>query len=57
VPAGHWPTVDEGLARLAELEANGSTPRAFTFKTKFPPPNVAGAPEDMRPDPYCVGWR
>lgn len=57
VPAGTVPTVDEGLARLAELEANGPTARAFTFRQKFPPPDSAGAPEDMRPDPYCVGWR
>ena len=21
------------------------------------PPDRAGGPEDMRPEPYCVGWR
>jgi len=57
VPAGHRPTVEEGLARLAELDANGPTPRAFTFKAKFPPPDAAGTPEDLLPDPFCVGWR
>jgi hypothetical protein len=57
VPAGHRPTVEEGLARLDELDANGPTPRAFTFKQKFPPPDAEGAPVDLRPDPYCVGWR
>jgi hypothetical protein len=63
VPAGTVPTVAEGLARIAELDANGPSPRAFTFKAKFPPPDAAGAgegggaPEDMRPDPFCVGWR
>lgn len=29
VPAGHRPTLDEGLARLAHLEANGDTDHAF----------------------------
>ena len=57
VPAGTVPTVEEGMARLAELDANGPTPRAFTFKTLFLPPDIAGTPEDMRPDPFCVGWR
>ena len=57
VPAGTQPTVAEGLARLAELEANGPSARAFSFRQKFPPPDASGAPEDMRPDPYCVGWR
>ncbi|MER7758129.1 DUF3291 domain-containing protein [Streptomyces sp. NPDC097619] len=31
VPAGYVPTVHEALERLAELRANGPTPRAFTF--------------------------
>ncbi|MFB6889075.1 DUF3291 domain-containing protein [Kitasatospora sp. NPDC056327] len=31
VPAGHLPTVDEALERLADLRANGPSPRAFTF--------------------------
>jgi len=29
VPAGHQPTLDEALAMLAELQANGDTDRAF----------------------------
>jgi hypothetical protein len=56
VEAGTAPTVAEGLARLAHLDAHGPTPRAFTFKQKFPHPEIAGWPEDMRPEPYCVGW-
>jgi hypothetical protein len=28
-PAGHRPTLDEALERLAELQANGDTDRAF----------------------------
>ncbi|MFI9562829.1 DUF3291 domain-containing protein [Streptomyces rishiriensis] len=31
VPAGHLPTVDEALERLADLRAHGPSPRAFTF--------------------------
>jgi hypothetical protein len=56
VPAGGFPSAQEGLERLRHLDAQGPTPLAFTFKRKFPPPGVLGAPEDMRPDPYCVGW-
>lgn len=41
IPHGHIPTVDEALARLAELRAQGPTPRAFTFRTAFPPPGAA----------------
>jgi hypothetical protein len=38
VPAGHIPTVDEALERLAELEANGPTERTFDFRGRFPDP-------------------
>jgi hypothetical protein len=56
VPAGHLPTVDEGLARLWRLDRYGPTPQAFTFKARFPAPDeAAGPPEDMRPDPWCLG--
>jgi hypothetical protein len=57
IAAGRLPTVDEGLARLAHLEAHGASPYAFTFKDKFPPPDQVGAPANLRPDPYCVEWR
>ncbi len=33
------PRVEQGLARLKYLKLNGPTPRAFTFKTWFPPPD------------------
>ena len=56
VQAGHKPTVEEGLARLANLQADGPTAEAFTFKARFPSPDKAGGPEDMQPEPYCVGW-
>jgi hypothetical protein len=32
------------------------TAQPFTFKRKFPPPGALGTPEDLRADPYCVGW-
>ena len=33
VPAGHVPTTDEALARLAEIRANGPTERAFGWES------------------------
>jgi heme-degrading monooxygenase HmoA len=57
IAAGSVPSVEDGLARLAHLDAEGPGPHAFTFKQKFPPPDVAGTAEDLQPDPYCVGWR
>ena len=57
VPAGHAPTVEEALARLEHLRAHGSTPHAFTFKERYPAPGEGGGPTDMKPEPYCVGWR
>lgn len=56
VPADHIPTVEEAMARLEHLRAHGPTPHAFTFKEKHPAPDTGGAPEDMKPEPYCVGW-
>lgn len=56
VPAGHTPTIEEAMARLAHLRAHGPTARAFTFKERYPKPDEAGGPEDMKPEPYCVGW-
>ena len=56
VPAGHIPTTEEALERLAHLRREGPTARAFTFSRRYPPPGELGAPEDMRPEPYCGGW-
>lgn len=42
VPAGHIPTVDEGLARLELLRRNGPGPEAFTFRRAFEPGTVGG---------------
>lgn len=45
VPAGHRPTLQEGIARLESLRQQGSTPEAFTFKQPFPPPGETGSPD------------
>lgn len=42
VPAGVAPTVEDAKAALDHLRAHGPTPRAFTFRAAFPPPD-AGA--------------
>jgi hypothetical protein len=47
VPVGTAPTVDDGLGRLAQLEARGPTPDAFTFRTWFDP---QGEPAGRRDD-------
>jgi hypothetical protein len=54
IPAGHKPTVDEGLSRLWRLDRYGPTSHAFTFKARFPHPGQAGVPTDMKPEPWCV---
>ena len=38
VPAGHRPSVPEGLGRLWMLDRYGPTASAFGFKTRVPPP-------------------
>ena len=43
LPAGRLPTVEEGLARIEELDLKGPTPKAFTFKSPF---DAAGRPLD-----------
>ncbi|HEY1931515.1 MAG TPA: DUF3291 domain-containing protein [Acetobacteraceae bacterium] len=57
VPAATLPTPQDGLERLRFLAAHGPSAHAFTFRDKYGPPDVEGPPEDMRPEPYCVGWR
>jgi hypothetical protein len=47
VPAGHRPSLDEGLARLDLLTRLGPTPNAFLFTRPFGPPGVE-APEPIR---------
>ncbi|WP_327174896.1 DUF3291 domain-containing protein [Streptomyces sp. NBC_01335] len=43
IPAGHVPTVEEALARLAELRAVGPSPRAFTFTSSYSAAEAAEA--------------
>jgi hypothetical protein len=38
VPAGHRPTIEEGLSRLWMLDRFGPSLHAFTFKTRFAAP-------------------
>jgi hypothetical protein len=40
VPQGHRPTLDEAKQRLDLLRAQGPSPRAFTFRAAFPPPDA-----------------
>jgi hypothetical protein len=38
VPAGHIPTLAEGMAKIAHLAAHGPSAEAFTFQAIAPPP-------------------
>ena len=55
IPAGHLPTVAEGVARLEVLRANGPTPAAFTFRQRFPAPEASphGVPEQSELPGEC----
>ena len=44
VPAGHIPTVEEGMARIETLRRLGPTAQAFTFRDPFPAPDAREAP-------------
>lgn len=46
IPAGTVPTVEQALARLAQLEALGPTPDAFTFRAWFPSPGQSAEQRD-----------
>ncbi len=43
VPAGHIPSMAEGMARIAALKTNGPTADAFTFRQPFPAPDGTAA--------------
>ena len=49
VPRGHRPTVEEGIARLETLRANGPSAEAFTFPKAFPAPDAAEAAAPINP--------
>ena len=53
VPAGTLPTVVEARARLEVLRRDGPTPRAFTFRSPFPPPDATGAADPVVEDWFC----
>jgi hypothetical protein len=57
VEAGSVPTPQQGLERLRHFDVHGPTPFAFSFRDKYPPPGAPGEPENLQPDPYCVGWQ
>ncbi len=40
IPAGHIPSLDEAKEKLDLLAKHGATPDAFTFRQKFPAPEV-----------------
>jgi len=42
VPAGTIPTVPEAMERIAQLDRDGPTPAAFTFKNRFAMPREGG---------------
>jgi hypothetical protein len=42
VPAGHIPTIEEALDRLARLDKDGPGPEAFTFREPYPAPDPQG---------------
>jgi hypothetical protein len=44
VPAGHIPSVEEGMARIETLRRLGPTAEAFTFRDPFPAPDAREAP-------------
>ena len=50
IPAGHHPTVEEANERLDHLNRHGPTPEAFTFKQRFPAPQLAGAGQSHAAD-------
>jgi hypothetical protein len=54
IEEGVRPTIEQGLRRLEHLAEHGPTPNAFTFKTVFPAGSVE--PQDLQPEPHCVGW-
>jgi hypothetical protein len=53
VPAGHIPTTDEAVTRLAHLREHGATPYAFNFRSVFPPPDATQAAEPSPIDDTC----
>jgi Domain of unknown function (DUF3291) len=53
VPRGHRPTVDEAMARLELLRAQGPSAQAFTFRHAFPPPDASPTQPRVSFDDTC----
>ena len=53
VPAGHHPTPEEAVGRLAHLEAHGPTPFAFSFTQPFDPEGRSLARNPANWDDAC----
>ena len=53
VPAGHRPSVEEAVARVAHLEARGPTPHAFSFAQPFDAEGLAAPLEGATRDDAC----
>ena len=53
VPAGHIPSTDEAVTRLAHLREHGATPYAFNFRSVFPPTDAADAAKPSPIDDTC----
>jgi hypothetical protein len=52
IPRGHIPTIPEAEERVRQLRAHGPTPRAFTLRVHFPPPDAAPAAPVHSPDDW-----
>ena len=53
VPAGHRPSVEEAVARVAHLEARGPTSHAFSFAQPFDAEGLAAPLEGVTRDDAC----
>jgi Domain of unknown function (DUF3291) len=53
VPQGHVPSVEEALARLERLRADGPTAQAFTFRHAFPAPDARPSQVPVRFNDEC----
>jgi hypothetical protein len=53
VPAGHRPSIEEAVSRLAHLEAHGPTSHAFSFTQPFDPEGRPIARERAAQDDAC----
>jgi hypothetical protein len=56
VPAGHRPSVAEGIERIDYLRTNGPTPHAFTFRQPFSPATEDLASRDLEGDVRNECW-